>query len=78
VLATDKAWVYDLSNRLFRQMNLPETPQHIRWSEWPGQPKFTSDGRFAAVPVYLFHAPLFEEGQVSHGMKLLIIDMAKL
>ncbi|HEY5381730.1 MAG TPA: hypothetical protein VIJ65_05710 [Acidobacteriaceae bacterium] len=78
VLAMDNLWVYDLSNRSFRQMRLPETPRHIRWIESPGQPKFTSDGHFAAVPVFLFHAPLFEEGQVSHGTKLLIIDMAKL
>jgi hypothetical protein len=78
VLATDNLWVYDLTNQSFRQMGLPETPQHIRWLESPGQPKFTADGRFAAVPVYLFHAPLFEEGSISHGTKLLIIDMAQL
>jgi hypothetical protein len=78
VLATDSLWVYDLSKRSFRQMSLPETPQHIRWFESPGQPEFTADGRFAAVPVYLFHAPLFEEGSISHGTKLLIIDMAQL
>lgn len=78
VLAMDNLWVYDLSNQSFRQMRLPETPRHIRWIESPGQPKLTSDGHFAAVPVFLFHAPLFEEGQVSHGTKLLIIDMAKL
>ncbi len=78
VLATDSLWVYDLSDHSFRQMGLPETPQHIRWDESPGQPKFTADGRFAAVPVYLFHAPLFEEGSISHGTKLLIIDMAQL
>jgi hypothetical protein len=78
VLATDILWVYNLKTRSFRQMSLPETPQHIRWDESPGQPKFTADGRFAAVPVYLFHAPLFEEGSISHGTKLLIIDMAQL
>ena len=78
VLATDSLWVYDLSDQSFRQMSLPETPQHTRWNESPGQPKFTADGRFAAVPVYLFHAPLFEEGSISHGTKLLIIDMAQL
>jgi hypothetical protein len=78
VLATDSLWVYDLSKHSFRQMSLPETPQHIRWFESPGQPEFTADGRFAAVPVYLFHAPLFEEGSISHGTKLLIIDMAQL
>ena len=78
VLAVDNLWVYDLSDQSFRQMSLPETPQHIRWEESPGQPKFTADGRFAAVPVYLFHAPLFEEGSTSHGTKLLIIDMAQL
>lgn len=78
VVATDSLWVYDLNKRSFRQMSLPETPQHIRWFESPGQPKFTADERFAAVPVYLFHAPLFEEGSISHGTKLLIIDMAQL
>lgn len=78
VLATDVLWVYNLKTHSFRQMSLPETPQHIRWNESPGQPKFTADGRFAAVPVYLFHAPLFEEGSISHGTKLLIIDMAQL
>lgn len=78
VLAIDNLWVYDLSDHSFRLMSLPETPQHIRWDESPGQPKFTADGRFAAVPVYLFHAPLFEEGSISHGTKLVIIDMAQL
>jgi hypothetical protein len=78
VLATDILWVYNLKTHSFRQMGLPETPQHIRWFESPGQPEFTVDGRFAAIPVYLFHAPLFEEGSISHGTKLLIIDMAQL
>lgn len=78
VLTIDNLWVYDLSDQSFRQMSLPETPQHIRWEESPGQPKFTADGHFAAVPVYLFHAPLLEEGSVSHGTKLLIIDMEQL
>lgn len=78
VLATNILWVYNLKTHSFRQMGLPETPQHIRWDESPGQPKFTADGRFAALPVYLFHAPLFQEGSISHGTKLLIIDMAQL
>jgi hypothetical protein len=78
VLGDDNLWAYDLNNRSFRQMRLPETPRHIRWIETPGRPQFTTDGHFAAVPVFLFHAPLFEEGQVSHGTKLLIIDMTKL
>ena len=59
-------------------MDLPETPQHMRWFEFPGRPKFSADGLFAAVPVYLFHYPMFQEGQVSHGTKLLIVDLARL
>jgi hypothetical protein len=78
VLAQDRFWLYSFSTRSFRQMDLPETPHHIRWSEFPGQPKFSADGRFAAVPVFMFHAPLFEEGQVSHGTKIVVVDMATL
>lgn len=59
-------------------MNLLETPHQIRWGEFPGQPKFSSDGRFAAVPVYMFHYPLFEKGQVSHGTTIVVIDVATL
>ena len=78
LLAQDRLWIYSFSTRSFRQMNLPETPHHIRWAEFPGQPKFSSDGRFAAVPVYMFHYPLFEEGQVPHGTKIVIVDMTTL
>jgi hypothetical protein len=78
LLAQDRFWLYSFSTRSFRQINLPETPHHIRWFEFPGQPKFSSDGRFAAVPVSMFHAPLFEEGQVSHGTKIVVVDMTTL
>ena len=78
LLANKRLWLYDFSNRSFRQMDLPETPQHIRWFEFPGQPKFSADAMFAAVPVYLFHYPMFQEGQVSHGTKLLIVDLERL
>lgn len=78
LLAHKRMWVYKFSDGSFRQLNLPETPHHIRWFEFPGPPKFTSDGNFAAVPVLMFHDPLFHEGQVSRGTKLLIIDLANL
>jgi hypothetical protein len=78
LLAQDRLWLYTFSTRSFRQMNLPETPHHIRWSEFPGQPKFSSDGRFAAIPIYMFHYPLFEEGQVPHGTKVVIVDLKTL
>lgn len=78
LLAEGRFWLFSFADRSFRQLNIPETPHHIRWFEFPGQPKFSSDGRFAAVPVYMFHAPLFEEGQVSHGTKLLVIEMPAL
>jgi hypothetical protein len=78
LLAQDRLWLYRFSARSFLQITLPETPHHIRWAEFPGQPKFSSDGRFAAVPVYMFHYPLFEEGQVPHGTKIVIVDLATL
>lgn len=78
LLAQDRLWLYRFSTRSFRQMDLPETPHHIRWAEFPGQPKFSSDGRFAAVPVYMFHLPLFEEGEVPHGAKIVVVDMTTL
>ena len=78
LLAQERLWLYSFSTRSFRQMNLPETPHHIRWAEFPGQPKFSSDGRFAAVPVYMFHYPLFEEGEVPHGTKIVVVDMTTL
>jgi hypothetical protein len=78
LLAQDRLWLYSFSARSFRQMTLPETPHHIRWAEFPGQPKFSSDGRFAAVPVYMFHYPLFVEGQVPHGTKIVVVDMTTL
>jgi len=59
-------------------MSLPETPHHIRWFEFPGQPKFSSDGRFAAIPVFMSHAPLFEEGSISHGTKIVVVDLKTL
>lgn len=78
VLAAKRLWVYNFVDRSFRQLNLPETPHYIRWFEFPGQPKFSSDGCFAAVPVYMSHYPLFEEGQVPHGTKLVIVEMKAL
>jgi hypothetical protein len=78
LLAQGRVWLYHFSDRSFHQMNLPETPHHIRWFEFPGQPKFSSDGRFAAVPVYMSHAPLFQEGQVPHGTKLVILELPAL
>ena len=59
-------------------MTLPETPHHVRWFEFPGQPKFSSDGRFAAIPVFMSHAPFFEEGSVSHGTKIVVVDLKTL
>ena len=78
LLAEKRFWLYNFADRSFRQLNLPETPHHIRWFEFPGQPKFTSDGRFAAVPVAMFHYPLFHEGQVRHGTKVLIVELSTL
>jgi len=78
LLAQDRLWLYTFSTQSFRQMNLPETPHHIRWSEFPGQPKFSSDERFAAIPVYMFHFPIFEEGQVPHGTKIIVVDLKTL
>jgi hypothetical protein len=78
LLAEKRFWLYNFADRSFRQLSLPETPHHIRWFEFPGQPKFTSDGRFAAVPVGMFHYPLFQEGQVRHGTKVLIVELATL
>jgi hypothetical protein len=78
LLAEKRFWLYNFADRSFRQLDLPETPHHIRWFEFPGQPKFTSDGRFAAVPVAMFHYPLFHEGQVRHGTKVLIVELSTL
>ena len=78
LLAEKRFWLYNFADRSFRQLNLPETPHHIRWFEFPGQPAFSSDGRFAAVPVYMFHYPLFQEGQVPHGTKVVIIELSTL
>lgn len=78
VLAANRFWVYNFLDRSFHQLNLPETPHYVRWFELPGQPKFSSDGCFAAVPVYMYHYPLFVEGQVSHGTKLVVVEMATL
>lgn len=75
VLAERRFWLYNFVTRSFRQLNLPETPHHIRWFEFPGDPKFTPDGTLAALPVNMYHLPLFVEGQVPHGTKLLIIDL---
>ncbi len=78
LLAQRRIWLYHFADSSFRQMNLPETPRHIRWVEFPGPPKFTSDGHFAAVPVSMFHYPLFREGQVSHGTKVVILEVPSL
>ncbi len=78
LLAQDRLWLYSFSTGIFREMTLPETPHHIRWFEFPGNPKFSSDGRFAAVPVFMSHAPLFEEGSISHGTKILVVDLKTL
>lgn len=78
LLAQKRIWLYHFADRSFRQMNLPETPHHIRWFEFPGPPKFSSDGHFAAVPVSMFHYPLFHEGQVSHGTKVVILEVSSL
>jgi hypothetical protein len=78
LLAQRRFWLYNFVDRSFRQLNLPETPHHIRWLEFPGQPRFSSDGRFAAVPVYMFHYPLFHEGQVPHGTKVVIVELSTL
>jgi hypothetical protein len=75
LLAWHRLWLYSFVSRTFRQMNIPETPHHIRWFEFPGAPKITTDGRYAAIPVGLSHSPLFQEGQVSHGTKILLVDM---
>jgi hypothetical protein len=52
--------------------------EYIRWFEFPSQPKFSSDGRFGAVPVHMFHYPLFHEGQVPHGTKVVIVALPTL
>ncbi len=78
ILAAKRFWVYNFVDRSFRQLDLPETPHYIRWFEFPGPPKFSSDGCFAAVPVHMSHYPLFEEGQVSHGTKLVVVELATL
>ncbi len=78
LLAQDRLWLYSFSARTFRQMNIPETPHYVRWGEFPGRPRFSSDGRFAAIPVYMFHYPFFQEGEVSHGTKIVVVDTATL
>jgi hypothetical protein len=78
LLAHRRFWLYNFADRSFRQLNLPETPHHIRWFEFPGQPKFSSDGRFAAVPIGMFHYPLFHEGEVPHGTKVVIVELSTL
>lgn len=78
MLAERRLWLYSFVDHSFRQLNLPETPHHIRWFEFPGPPKFSSDGMYAAVPVEMYHLPLFEEGQVPHGTKLLIMELRSL
>jgi hypothetical protein len=78
VLAERRFWLYSFIDHSFRQLNLPETPHHIRWFEFPGPPKFSSDAMYAAVPIEMYHLPLFEEGQVPHGTKLLIIELRSL
>lgn len=78
ILAERRFWLYNFADRSFHQLNLPETPHHIRWFEFPGVPKFTSDERFAALPVNMYHFPLFVEGQVPHGTKLLIVELRSL
>lgn len=78
LLAQGRIWLYDFAHRSFRAAHIPETPHHIRWFEFPGQPKFSSDNRFAVVPVYMFHYPFFHEGQVPHGAKLLILELPTL
>ncbi len=75
MLAWHRLWVYSFASKAFRQMNIPETARHIRWSEFPRAPKFTEDGRYAAIPVDMSHGFLFEEGGVSHGTKILLVDM---
>ena len=75
MLAWHRLWVYSFASKAFRQMNIPETPRHIRWFEFPRAPKFTADGRYAAIPVDMSHGFLFEEGGVSHGTKILLVDM---
>lgn len=78
LLAQGRIWLYQFSDRSFRQVNIPETPHHIRWFEFPGEPKFSSDKHFAVVPIYMFHYPLFQEGQVPHGAKLVILELPTL
>ena len=78
LLAQGRIWLYQFTDRSFRQVNIPKTPHHIRWFEFPGQPKFSSDKRLAVVPIYMFHSPLFQEGQVPHGAKLLILELPTL
>jgi hypothetical protein len=78
MLAWHRLWVYSFASKAFRQMNIPETPRHIRWFEFPRAPKFTADGRYAALPVDMSHGFLFEEGGVSHGTKILLVDMSAL
>jgi hypothetical protein len=78
VLAERRFWLYSFVDHSFSQLNLPETPHHMRWFEFPSTPKFSSDGMYAAVPVQMYHLPLFKEGQVPHGTKLLIIELRSL
>jgi hypothetical protein len=78
LLAQGRIWLYDFTDRSFREEQIPRTPHHIRWFEFPGQPKFSSDKRFAVVPVHMFHYPIFQEGQIPHGTKLLILELPTL
>jgi len=78
LLAQRRFWLYNFTDHSFRQLDLPETPHHIRWFEFPGQPKFSSDRCFAAVPVHMSHYPLLQEGQVPHGTKLVVVDLSAL
>jgi hypothetical protein len=78
LLAQGRIWLYHFADSSFRQTDIPETPHHIRWAEFPGGPKFSSDGGFAAVPVNMYHYPLFQEGQVPHGTKIVIVELPTL
>jgi hypothetical protein len=78
LLAQGRIWLYHFTDNSFGQTDIPETPHHIRWAEFPGGPKFSSDGRFAAVPVNMYHYPLFQEGQVPHGTKIVIVELPTL
>jgi hypothetical protein len=78
LLAAKRLWLFHFADRSFQELKLPETPHHIRWFEFPRAPKFSADASFAAVPVDMYHLPLFQEGQVSHGTKIIIVDLPEL